>query len=161
MFYSFTGRTHYEAKRLSERVDGELYEVWEQRRRTKLSAYLFGPGQARKKARIVIEPIAVSLEEYDKIYILCPIWGGWPAPAFNAIVRELPIGANVEIILTSDSGRAKDILAVRKQVELQGAHVLSLKVIKTEDLAKRDKRRRERMRREAQAKKAEAKKSET
>ena len=153
MFYSFTGRTHYEAKRLSERVGGELYEVWEQRHRSSLSAYLFGPGQARKKTRIVIEPIAVSLEEYDTIHILCPIWGGWPAPAFNAIVRELPLGANVDIILTSDTGRAKDIYAIRKQVELQGAHVLSLKVIKTENLAKRDKRRRERMRREAEAKK--------
>lgn len=140
IFFSYTGRTHYEAKRLWERVGGELYEIWEQKHRSRLSAYLFGPGQARRRAVPVIEPVAVSLDEYDKIYILCPIWGGWPAPAFNAIVRELTPGADVELIFTSDSGRMKDINAVAKRVELQGVRVTGAKVVKTENLMKRERR---------------------
>lgn len=142
MFYSFTGRTHYEAKRLSERVGGELYEVWEQRHRSRLSAYLLGPYQARKREFIVIEPIAIQLEEYDKIYMLCPIWGGYPAPAFNAMLREIPMGMEVEIILTSDSGKAKDLEGLKARVEQRGVRVSAISVIKTQDLKKRDKKHR-------------------
>ena len=34
-YYSFSGRTHYEAKRMAEAVEGELYEVREQKLRHK------------------------------------------------------------------------------------------------------------------------------
>lgn len=147
IFFSYTGRTHYEAKRLWEKVGGELYEIWEQKHRSRLSAYLFGPLQARRRKAPVIEPVAVSLDEYDKIYILCPIWGGRPAPAFNAIVRELVPGPEVELIFTSDSGKMKDIDSVVKRVELQGVHVTQAKVIKTENLLKRERRHFEKQRR--------------
>ena len=149
IFFSYTGRTHYEAKRLWEKVGGELYEVWEQKHRSRLSAYLFGPGQARRHAVPVVEPIAVSFDEYDKIYILCPIWGGWPAPAFNAILRELTPGPDVELIFTSDSGKAKDLTAVAERVELHGVHVTNARVIKTENLMKRERRHFEKHRRES------------
>lgn len=149
-YYSFTGRTHYEAKRMAERVGGELYEVREQKRRSLYSAYLFGPSQARRRKYVVVEPIAVNMEDYDRIIIMCPIWGGYPAPAFNSIVRELPVGREVEIYLTSDSGRAKGLAELRRRVELQGVHVTHMEVIKTEDLHKRDRRRRRRMRDEGE-----------
>lgn len=140
LYYSFTGRTHYEAKRKSEQVEGELYEVREQKHRSQISAYLFGAAQARRRATVILEPIAVRMEDYDKIIIMSPIWGGWPAPAFNTLVKELPLGAHVEIYLTSDSGRAHDLPAIQKHVELHGAHVDHIEVIKTLDLRKRDKR---------------------
>ncbi|MBR3382440.1 MAG: hypothetical protein IKG85_05325 [Clostridia bacterium] len=149
-YYSFTGRTHYEAKRMAERVGGELYEVREQKRRSLYSAYLFGPSQARRRKYVVVEPIAVNMEDYDRIIIMCPIWGGYPAPAFNSIVRELPVGREVEIYLTSDSGQAKGLAELRRRVELQGVHVTHMEVIKTEDLHKRDRRRRRRMRDEGE-----------
>ena len=145
LFYSFTGRTHYEAKRLAEATHAELYEVREQRRRSLASAYLFGAHQARKRSFIVIEPLAVSLEEYDRIILMSPVWGGCPAPAFNAMVRELPAGKEVEIRLTSDSGAARDLEALKKRVEQMGVTVTKLEVIKTEDLKKRDRKHRKRM----------------
>ena len=152
MYFSYSGRTHYEAKRTAERVDGELYEVREQRRRSMLSLYLLGPRQARKKSFVYVEPIAVNLSEYDRVIILCPIWGGWPAPAFNSIVRELPQGIEVQIILTSDSGKAKDLAAVRRSVERRGVTVTSATVIKTEDLRKRDREHEKRRRLERMSK---------
>lgn len=152
MYYSFSGRTHYEAKRVAERVGGELYEVREQRRRSMFSLYLMGPREARRKTFVYVEPIAVNLEDYDRVILLAPIWGGWPAPAFNSMVRELKPGMEAEVILTSDSGRARDIAAVRREVERRGVCVTGVSVIKTEDLRKRDrahaKRRREELRRE-------------
>lgn len=149
IYFSFTGRTHYEAKRMAEAVDGELYEVREQKRRSMFSAYLFGPSQARRRKFVVVEPIAVTMDEYDKVIIMCPIWGGYPAPAFNNIVHELPMGMDVEIYLTSDSGKARDLEVLKKRVELQGVHVNHIEVIKTEDLRKRDKRRMKRLKEEA------------
>ncbi|MBO6061624.1 MAG: hypothetical protein J6P98_05885, partial [Clostridia bacterium] len=83
-----------------------------------------------------------------KIVIMSPIWGGWPAPAFNSIVRELPVGKEVEIYLTSDSGKARDLANVRKYVERRGVNVTNISVIKTEDLRKRDRKHNERRRKE-------------
>ncbi|MBO4847551.1 MAG: flavodoxin family protein [Clostridia bacterium] len=142
LFYSLTGRTHYEAKRIAQECGGELYEVREQRRRSLLSAYLFGPRQARKRTYVYVEPIAVRMEEYDRIIILSPIWGGRPAPAFNTIVSELPAGREVEIVLTSDTGRVKDREGIVARTERMGVTVTDFRVIKTEDLKKRDRRRR-------------------
>ncbi|MBO4562018.1 MAG: flavodoxin family protein [Clostridia bacterium] len=150
LYYSLTGRTHYEAKRKAEALSGELYEVREQRRRSLLSANIFGPGQARKRALVFVEPIAVRMEEYDRIVILCPIWGGYPAPAFNSIVAELPAGKEVEIVLTSDTGRAKALDELKTRVERMGVTVTRLEVIRTEDLKKRDRRRRKRMKQNAE-----------
>lgn len=147
-YYSFSGRTHYEAKRMAEKLGAELYEVREQRHRSMLSLYFAGPAQARRRTFVYIEPFALNLEEYDKIVIMSPIWGGWPAPAFNSIVRELPVGKEVEIYLTSDSGKARDLANVRKYVERRGVNVTNISVIKTEDLRKRDRKHNERRRKE-------------
>ncbi|MBR0135058.1 MAG: hypothetical protein IJM18_02560 [Clostridia bacterium] len=150
MFFSFTGRTHYEAKRKAEEVEGELYEVREQKRRSLWSAYLFGPYQARRRKPVIIEPVAINLEEYDRIILMCPVWGGMPAPAFNAMLKELPSGKTVDVLLTSDSGKARSAEELKKRMELSGLKVGEISVIKTMDLRKRDrlhdKKRRRQMR---------------
>lgn len=150
-YYSFSGRTHYEAKRMAEAVEGELYEVREQKRRTMFSALFLGVSQARKRKFVVVEPFAINMNEYDRVIIMCPIWGGCPAPAFNSIVRELVKGQEVQIVLTSDSGKARDLDEIKRRVELQGVKVTDIRVIKTEDLRKRDKRHEKRLREEAEA----------
>ena len=68
-YYSFSGRTHYEAKRMAEKTGGELYEVREQKRRSLLSALVFGVSQARKRKHVYVEPFAVNMEEYDRVII--------------------------------------------------------------------------------------------
>lgn|GEM_PF-190012 len=140
MYYSLTGRSRYEANRIAKENDADIYEVREQRYRSMYNAYLFGPAQARARRFVYIEPIAIALEDFDKIIIVCPVWGGYPAPAFNNIVSELPPDKLVEIYLTSDSGKAKAGEETVTLVELQGVHVVNYQVIKTIDLKKRDKR---------------------
>ena len=153
MYYSLTGRTRYEATRIAESENAELYEVREQRHRKMANAYLFGPSQARARRFVYIEPIAIDLEEFDKIIIACPVWGGYPAPAFNNIVSELPPEKEVEIVLTSDSGKSKAKVETITLVEMQGVHVSDYRVIKTEDLHKRDIRHAKRAKAEAKQKK--------
>ncbi len=139
MYYSLTGRSRYEASRIAKEQKAEVYEVREQRHRSVYNAYLFGPGQARARRFVYIEPIAIDLDDFDKIIIVCPVWGGYPAPAFNNIVSELPPEKEVEIYLTSDSGKAKARAETTVLVEMQGVRVTKYEVIKTIDLKKRDK----------------------
>lgn len=148
LFYSLTGRTHYEAKCIAEQVGGELYEVREQKHRSLASAYLFGPSQAKKRKFVFTEPMAISLDDYDKVILLSPIWGGFPAPAFNSMVREIPAHKEVEVVLTSDSGRMKDEAGLRNYLEARGLIVGNIRVIKTVDLMKRERRHRKRLLRE-------------
>lgn len=139
MYYSFTGRSRYEAKRMSKELGADIYEIHEQRHRAPYNAYLFGPGQARGRKFVYIEPVAIDLEDYDKIILVCPVWGGYPAPAFNNMVNELPPDKDVEVYLTSDSGKVKAKDETIMLVERQGVKVVKFEVIKTLDLNKRDK----------------------
>lgn len=140
MYYSLTGRSRYEANRLAKEFECEVYEVREQRHRSMANAFVFGPMQAKARRFVYIEPIAIDIDDFSRIIIVCPIWGGYPAPAFNNIVSELPPDKQVEIYLTSDSGKAKAKDETIMLVELQGVHVVHYEVIKTEDLKKRDKK---------------------
>ncbi len=151
MYFSYSGRTRYEATRIAKELDAELYEVREQRRRPPFAVYVFGPGQAKHRRQVYVEPFAIDMNEYDEITICCPIWNGYPAPAFNNIIRDLPAGKNISLVFTSDSGEAKARMETTRFVEMQGSHVVSYQVIKTEDLKKRDKRREKQLRAEKRA----------
>lgn len=139
LYYSLTGRSRYEASRIAKETGADIYEIHEQRHRSLYNAYLFGPGQAKGRKFVYIEPVAVDIEEYDKIIIVCPIWGGYPAPAFNNIVSELPPDKEIEVYLTCDSGKVKAKNETIMLVERQGVKVVKFEIIKTQDLKKRDK----------------------
>lgn len=141
IFFSLTGRTHYEAKRIAEAENAERYEVYERPHRSILSAYLSGVAQARRHKTVNVEPIAVRMSDYDRIIIMCPVWGGAPAPVFNTILNEMEEGQSVEILLTSSSGRIRKPEALKSYVEGKGIKVARLDVIKTIDLKKRDRNR--------------------
>lgn len=149
IFYSFTGRTHYEAKRLAEQENAEVYEVFERQHRSRANAYFFGVAAARRRKKASVEPIAVRFADYEKTVIMCPVWGGSPAPAFNNIVGELTEGCRVDIILTSSSGRVRKPESIRSFVEKTGAVVDKLEVIKTIDLRKRDRKREKKLSQES------------
>ena len=145
IFYSLSGRTHYEAKRIAELENAERYEVYERPPRSLLNAYLSGTIQARKHKTVGVEPIAVRPGDYDRVIIMCPVWGGAPAPAFNTILSEIEAGQHVEILLTASSGKIRKPEALKKYVESKGSVVDRLEVIKTIDLKKRDRNREKRM----------------
>ena len=150
IFFSLSGRTHYEAKRIAEQEKAERYEVYERPARSLLNAYLVGVSQARRHKKVNVEPIAVRPCDYDRVIIMCPVWGGAPAPVFNTILDEVDEGQSVEILLTSNSGRVRKPAALKRYVESKGIKVDRLEVIKTIDLKKRDKNRRRKMQEEAE-----------
>ncbi len=148
-YFSYSGRTRYEATCVAREMGAELYELREQHRRGMLRLNLLGPIQARRQNTVMIEPVAVDFSEYDRIVLCVPVWGGYPAPVFNNAIREVPQGMEISVVLTCDSGKIKTEDAIRRYAESHGVHVTDITVIKTIDLNKRDRIRRRKLLREA------------
>lgn len=129
IYYSLTGRTYKEAKRLANELGAERYRVEERKRRSAIGAATVGRIEAKERKASYIDPIAVRLSDYDNVVMMAPIWGGYPAPAFNSMVRELSDGVNVGIVLTTDEGDLKDEEGLIRFVESTGAKVAGVKVI--------------------------------
>lgn len=108
IYYTFGGSTKKEAKRLSESLGAPMFRVEEARNRSLLTSFIPGVLQARKRKTVSIKPLNVNLNEYDRIIIGCPVWAGYPAPAFNSIIELLPTGKEVELFICSASGKASE-----------------------------------------------------
>ncbi len=81
---------------------------------------------------VAIQPLNVSLKEYDRIIIGCPIWAGYPAPAFNAIVELLPAGKEVGLFFCSGGGdQQKSEQGTKEMIEKKGCTVISCRDIRT------------------------------
>lgn len=130
LFYSLTGRTHKEAKRIANELGAERLEVTERRNRSAFGALFSGCIEAKRRTASHIDPIAVRLSDYDEVILMAPVWGGYPAPAFNSMVKELSEGVAVRIILTSKKGRIKDEEKLVEFVESTGAKVKNITVLK-------------------------------
>lgn len=105
VYYTFGGETRKEAKRLADElgVGTTLYEVKEEKDRSVFGSIIPGCWQAMKRKKSKIKPISVNLSDYDRIIIGAPIWADYPAPAFNSIVEQLPVGKDVELYFCSAS----------------------------------------------------------
>jgi hypothetical protein len=85
----------------------------------------------RQKETVLI-PYNCDFSAYEKIIIAMPIWAGHPAPAFNNIVKALPNGKEVELIMTSGSGKSDGTTEkTKKLVTDRGCKVSKYLDIKT------------------------------
>ncbi len=132
IYYTFGGSTKKEAERLAAERGAPLIGVKEKRGRSLLSAFVPGCYQAMRRKKAAIRPIQASLTEFDRIIIGCPVWAGYPAPAFNAIVELLPSGKEVEVFLCSGGGETpKSGEGTRALIEKKGCTVVSCRDVRT------------------------------
>ncbi|MBO4384821.1 MAG: hypothetical protein J5854_05325 [Clostridia bacterium] len=129
IFYSLNGKTYKEAKRIANELGAERYRVVERKPRSALGAATIGRIEAKERAVSHIDPIAVRLSDYDRVVLMAPLWGGYPAPAFNNMVMELEKGQEVGIVLTSEEGELKDEEGLIRFVEKTGAKVIGVSVM--------------------------------
>ncbi|MCH4239310.1 MAG: hypothetical protein LKF71_03475 [Oscillospiraceae bacterium] len=118
LYYSLGGNTKAEAERIAQEENAELCEVQELKKRNPLSAVFSGCPQAMQRKASAIQPLKCDLSVYDRIFIGCPIWAGFPAPAFNAILHLLPRDKEVSLFFCSAGGEeprsqqgTKDLIA--------------------------------------------------
>ncbi|MEA4947172.1 MAG: hypothetical protein VB058_06380 [Oscillospiraceae bacterium] len=132
IYYTFGGSTQKEAERLANELDAPLYRVKEAPGRSFLGAFIPGSFLAMRRKTVAIQPLNIDLNDYDSIIIGCPVWAGYPAPAFNAIVQRLPAGKKIELFLCSGgTGTQKTEPGTRALIEQKGCTVVSYRDVLT------------------------------
>ena len=132
LYYTFGGSTKKEAERQASELNAPLCRVEEARRRSFLAAFVPGGFQAMRRKTVAIQSPDVDLNDYDRIIIGCPIWAGYPAPAFNTIVEYLPKGKKVELFFCSGgTGSEKSEQGTKTMIEKKGCTLLSYRDIRT------------------------------
>ena len=132
IYYTFGGSTKKEAERLAAERGAALLRVKETHNRSLLGAFIPGGFLARHRKAVKIEPVDINLQEYDRIIIGCPVWAGYPAPAFNAIAKILPAGKEVELFFCSGGGdKYKSEHGTKELIEKKGCKVVSYSNVRT------------------------------
>ncbi len=120
LYYSYTGNAEKVALAAAKKAGSPAYEIKTVKKLGKIAAYTSGCIGALRGASAKIEPVKANLSIFDKIIVAGPVWAGRPAPAVNAILAQLPAGKDVEVWLTSGSGRSKSKEAVEKALAGKG-----------------------------------------
>jgi flavodoxin len=132
VYYTFGGSTKKEAERLAADLQAPVLRVMETRNRSFVGAFVPGGLQAMRRKASTIKPLDIRLQDYDRIIIGSPVWAGYPAPAFNAIVELLPKGKEVEVFLCSGGGETpKSDQGTRALIEKKGCTLVSYRDVKT------------------------------
>lgn len=132
LYYSFQGSTEKEAKRLAAETGADLCRIREKKDRSMTGAFLTGPWQAIFRRAVPIRTPAARPENYDRLIIGCPVWAGYPAPAFNSILKLLPPGKATEVFFCSATGNAmKSEKGTRALLEKRGCKVTELRIVAT------------------------------
>ena len=96
LFYTFGGATRKEAFRLTDELQNagdviKCTEITEKKNRSLLSSFFSGCPKALHRKASKIAPAQIE-QDADRFIVGCPIWAGFPAPAFNAIIPLIPDG---------------------------------------------------------------------
>ncbi|MCL2079398.1 MAG: hypothetical protein FWH17_06080 [Oscillospiraceae bacterium] len=104
LYYSRSGSTKALAEKKAIEINCDIEQIFDVRRPSVFSAIF----KAIKRAKKKIMPIKASLEEYEKIIIMFPVWASHPPPAINSFFECLPPGKKIEIIAVSKGGGTKE-----------------------------------------------------
>ena len=104
LYYSLSGKTKAYAEKLASETGAELVQILEMKKRNGFTSFFPGVFQAGGMKRTAIQPLGVSLADFDEIVIMGPIWAGKPAPAVNSAIDLLPEGKAVSLVITSGRG---------------------------------------------------------
>ena len=88
VYYSLTGKTRLVAQVIAEALNATLVEIEERRPIPMPFVYLSGSFAAFMNWGSKINPIAVDLKQYERIFIGSPIWGSRTAPAINSFIYK-------------------------------------------------------------------------
>lgn len=132
VYYTFGGSTKKEAERIGAELDAPVYRVREAKNRSLIGSFIPGGFQAMKRRKPKIQPVEFDLSQFDRVYVGCPIWAGFPAPAFNAMLDLVPGGKEVELFFCAGGNDPRESDAETcRLVEARGCTVTKLYTIKT------------------------------
>ena len=107
LYYSLDAKTRMIAEEKAKEMKAdELVRIKEVKKRSKLNVMTSGIFEAMRGKKSEIEPLSVNFDDYGTIIIFMPLWGGYPAPAMNSVIELIPKGKNIELYMTSPSGKS-------------------------------------------------------
>ena len=106
IYYSFSGRTRVISEELAANNSYDIIEIKDAKRVGKLKAFTAGIFASIKGKPWPIQPLEIEWADFDKLILLAPIWAGNPAPAFNALLEQLPAGKTIAVKMVSASGES-------------------------------------------------------
>lgn len=104
VFFSLTGKTRKYARQKAREGRMDVIEIKEEHSRGVIGAYLTGIAAARRQKESKLAKNNPAIPRCDIYLVAAPMWGGFPAPAFNSIISLLPKNSAVEVALVSRSG---------------------------------------------------------
>ncbi len=132
IYYTLGGSTKKEAESLAKKLAAPLCRVKEAHERGLFAAFVPGGFLAMRRKTVAIKPLNIDLQEYDRIIIGCPVWAGFPAPAFNAIMKLLPADKEVELFLCSGGGDTqKSEQGTKELIKKKGCKLISYRNVCT------------------------------
>ena len=133
LYYSYGGHTKKVAEKLARTQGADLVEIKTKVRRPMPLLFVYDCALALMHKTTAIEPIQQDLSKYDMITLASPVWASNPTPAFNAAVKLLPKGKNVQVILVSGSGTGatqRSEKFTKHRIKDQGCTVVAYKDVK-------------------------------
>lgn len=130
IYYSYSGNTKSIAAELAAKESADIAEIKEAKRPGKFKAYTAGCLAAMCGKAWAIQPFNADIAEYERLILLAPIWAYYPAPAFNAFLKQLPAGKTVVLKMISASGKSGCRERLEAVVKAKGCVIESFENIK-------------------------------
>lgn len=130
IYYSYTGHTRKLAAEIAEKEAAPLLEIVDRKRPGTLAAYTVGCFAAMRQKATPIGEIETELDQYERFVILAPVWAGFPAPAINTLLKQLPSSRDVEVWLVSASGQSRARDKMQTLINSQGCRLMRFRDVR-------------------------------
>jgi len=126
LYYSLNGSTAKFVNDMAKNNGFKAYRMVEKKKRTVVNAFLKGSRQAMKREAVELVPVEINWTGVERIVVACPIWAGYPAPAFNSMIKLLPKKMPIELYFVSGSGSsANSRTETEKMLANEGYNIVS------------------------------------
>lgn len=146
VYYSLTGKTKLVSQVIAEALNATLLEIEERRPIPKPFVYLSGGFAAITNRGSKINPVAVDLKQYERIFIGSPIWASRPVPAINSFIYKTNFeGRSIIPFFTMGGTNAEKALAnitakiERSQGKVAGSFAITSYKLSDEEIIARAK----------------------
>lgn len=113
IYFSHTGKTKVCAEAVAKELDADLREVKLKKPHRGIWAYVFGGREALFEERVELLSPNYSLNDYDQIILMTPVWAWHSTPAMYTFANNCDFsGKEVFVLVTSMGmpGKALDTL---------------------------------------------------
>jgi flavodoxin len=135
IYFSESGNTRIVAKTLSEKLNTDLIEVRDLKKRDGFIGKVFSSIDAFRESKTEISPSKIDLGDYGLIYFGTPTWASNASPAIITLIDKCDLrGKDIVLFATMNGtgGRAA-IERMEEKVQARGARVVESFTIKTKN----------------------------